>query len=74
MSRKQVPFAHRDISSLAKFLRNNLSISHGRPPKHTEVLNALAQKRGFSKPRGFRFVGQGTGGAAPIDRVGNRPW
>ena len=47
MSRKIVPFAHRDISSLAKFLRSNLTIIDGKPPKHTEVLNVLARSVGY---------------------------
>ena len=53
MSRKVVPFSHRDISSLAKFLRSSLSIIDGNPPKQTEVLNVLARSVGYRSHAAF---------------------
>ena len=47
MSRTIIPFEHRDVSSLAKFLRSGLEAKNVDVPKHTEMLNLLARSRGF---------------------------
>ena len=46
--RTAIPFIHRDISSLAKSLRSGLEAKNTTAAlKHTEMLNLLAQSRGF---------------------------
>lgn len=65
MTRAAIPYAVADISALAKFLREQLSV-RATPPGHVEMLNLLARAAGARNFQHFRAM-SAPAAAAPVE-------